>query len=608
MEHSTGPGSLRSPYLRLSKTGNAMPAKLLILNNGLKNLRGHYFETAVSIADAARKCGYQPILAAHVSCPRDIIPDWLEFYPIFCTDHWMNDPAPPPPALDGLRGDAVAQARVPFEAVREGKATVADYLRARFEPINFPEQLPIPEASPEDAGTTRGSIKDALPALVPPYLDLAFHWLAWRRRMPIQIARRILRGISPPGAYAGLRWLKRRLLHQAPDLPAWAAVQETAPVVAPQEDPLKVQLHRVQSGAEFDHLGVFQRDLERFLCLTGADSRDHVFLPTAHGRELIAIQRLIGALDPLEPPTFHLEFRHAMDMTGCFDDPNWIHPYIIYHRAFFDYYRRWPHHARIKLYTDTEDLTEQYERFSGLSFATLPIPFRSGFVTARTYRPKEPLCITFLGDVRDEKGFYWLPDLVEGLMEDYILPGKVRFRIQGTLVHPEWDRKSHAALVRLKQMPAEQVTLVGLDKALSPEAYYDLLSKSEILLCPYSPFAYRCRSSGTLAEAIAAGIPTVVPRGTWLERQQAPGTGEAFSDLASLVEGVRRICDDYPRYLSRSQAHREHWLAIHSPENLVYELVSTARNERKLGPYTIPSPKGLSALRASEWSQSQAAV
>src|SRR5262245_6608139 len=122
-----------------------MATKLLIVNNGLKDLSGHYFETAVSIADAARRLGYQPILAAHARCPRDIIPDWLDFYPIFRTDHWMAAPAPPPPDLRGIRGDAVARARVNIDSVLDGTHSVAEYLWARFEPVSFPEE---PEPAP----------------------------------------------------------------------------------------------------------------------------------------------------------------------------------------------------------------------------------------------------------------------------------------------------------------------------------------------------------------------------------------------------------------------------------------------------------------------------
>ena len=63
--------------------------KFYIINNGMKDLRGHYFETAISIAEAARDMGWRPILTGHATCELGMIPEWLEFYPVFRTDHWM---------------------------------------------------------------------------------------------------------------------------------------------------------------------------------------------------------------------------------------------------------------------------------------------------------------------------------------------------------------------------------------------------------------------------------------------------------------------------------------------------------------------------------------
>ena len=82
-----------------------MKKNIYIINNGLKDLRGHYFETAVSIAEASRALGLRPVLAAHVTCPSDIIPDGLDFHPVFTTDHWVCQPPLPQPELRDLRGE-----------------------------------------------------------------------------------------------------------------------------------------------------------------------------------------------------------------------------------------------------------------------------------------------------------------------------------------------------------------------------------------------------------------------------------------------------------------------------------------------------------------------
>jgi glycosyltransferase involved in cell wall biosynthesis len=192
------------------------------------------------------------------------------------------------------------------------------------------------------------------------------------------------------------------------------------------------------------------------------------------------------------------------------------------------------------------------------------------------------LCIAYFGDVRDEKGFFHIPAIVEGMLADYVEPGKVRFLVQGSLSHPEWNAKSAAALEKLKTYPTNQVRMVGLDAPLAPEEYFQLVSEADLLLCPYSPHAYRRRSSGTLTEAIAAGIPTVVPQETWLATQQPAGTGEQFFDEPSLVAAVRKICDNYDRYLSSARRAKDEWLTFHSPAELVKQLVDQPANSASI--------------------------
>ena len=246
--------------------------------------------------------------------------------------------------------------------------------------------------------------------------------------------------------------------------------------------------------------------------------------------------------------------------------------YAATHRVYFEAARAFPNNPRIRLYTDTDGLSAEYERISGMEFGVLPIPFRSQLLGSRS-REAGPLCIAQFGDVRDEKGFHWLPDLIDSMMDDYIRPGRVRFLIQASLIHPEYEPKSRAALERLKGYSRDAVRLVGLEGPLTPHSYYQMVSEADLVLCPYDPLTYRNRSSGTLAEAIAAGVPTVVPRHSWLSLQQPAESGETFVDRESFLEAVRKISADYARYQSRAKAGRHSWLANHSPEHLVRRLL-----------------------------------
>ena len=80
----------------------AQPRKFLLVNNGLRDQLGHYFETSVSVAEAARRAGFHPVLGAHVECRPDLVPDWLECHCVFRTDHWMWEDLPIERSVDSV--------------------------------------------------------------------------------------------------------------------------------------------------------------------------------------------------------------------------------------------------------------------------------------------------------------------------------------------------------------------------------------------------------------------------------------------------------------------------------------------------------------------------
>ncbi len=109
-----------------------MTQKLIILNNGLRNHLGHYFETSISIAEAARRAGLHPVLATHVDCRTDLLPMWLESYPIFCTDHWMAQEPAVPPDLSGIPLDPYAAVSGSPSATWGRHGSVRQFLAGRF--------------------------------------------------------------------------------------------------------------------------------------------------------------------------------------------------------------------------------------------------------------------------------------------------------------------------------------------------------------------------------------------------------------------------------------------------------------------------------------------
>ncbi len=207
--------------------------------------------------------------------------------------------------------------------------------------------------------------------------------------------------------------------------------------------------------------------------------------------------------------------------------------------SFFSLYESNGPSTHIHFYTDTAELSQDYGLL-GFALRRAAYSVQIGTHRSAERAAAEPLRLAFLGEARDEKGFPWLPDLIDDLMDEYVKPRKVRFLLQANVSAPRYNPRSSETLEQLKQYPREQVELFGVDSSLSPQQYYDLVSQADVVLFPYERNRYRACSSGTLAEAIAGGRPAIVPARVGCPRRLPPGGGETFHDYDSFVEAVKR--------------------------------------------------------------------
>ncbi len=545
-----------------------MRPKFIIVNNGMTGLRGHYYETGVSVAAAAQNRGFETVMAAHASFDATALPSGVDIYPLFRVDHWGIKATTEAPGLFGLRGSLSALRKTTIEHVLSGAATMEQYLLSRFEP------LAAPAAATTTTTSRRARIKHIAKRLVPPAAAPAARWLLRNRHH----ARRLARALISPFLYDRLKRLLRRMSPAASEAIDQSQSGALGSGAIAYDSRVEAHLYNALSRAgalqEIDFWPLFLRDLDRLLCLAGASAADHVYLPTAHGREVYAIRQLIEEIGEENSPTFHLELRHPVATpdeldSGC-QDPGTL-KYSRVHQAFFDACRSFPDSSRMRYYTDTEELAALYAQLTGFEFRVLPIPFRAELIPtpAPSLAQSGPLKVMFLGDVREEKGFLLLPGLVRSLFEDYVRTGRLRFVVQAGMHPDQFSVPLQDALADLDGFGAEYVELIGRDGFLDPNEYYDMLANSDIVLCPYLADVYRARSSGVLAEAIIAGKPTVVQEGSWLARQQQPGSGETFTDLASFAAAVRSICERYEEYKANAALVQAYWRQNHSPEKLL---------------------------------------
>lgn len=526
-----------------------MAAKFLIVNNGMTEARGHFVETGVAIARAARRRGFDVLMGVHARCTGHGIPAELPTIPLFRVDHWGHLVDEAQPAAMPLRGELGPLCDTPIEAVLDGRATLRELLDSRL-------------AAPQQ---TKRGLKARLAH-------------AARRTLP-PIVGGVFRALVPPVGFDWLRAMSRRRrgLPPAPwsEADGSAHANDHGPLPSDTEGLLRRALNRTPPDHnEFTHYQMFATDLERFLTLCEAGPGDHVYFPTAYGRDAVAALALVQRVGPDRLPTFHLEYRHAMLSPRELERETCAFKafHTRTHRAYFDACRAYPECDKVRFYTDTAELADDYAALVGFSFDLLPIPFRADLIPAPPARSaSSPLRVLFLGDLRDEKGFTKLPPLVRAMRADG--RSRVQFVVPGALHPEEREPAMLAALAELETYPESQVERPHRDGFVPADDYYKLLASADVVLCPYDAKAYRSRSSGVFAEAVAAGKPTVVPADTWMASEQGPGSGEAYHNDRDLLRALQRVVSDHARYRSAAESARGRWLKRHTPENLLAQLL-----------------------------------
>jgi hypothetical protein len=513
--------------------------KFLIVSNYLRSHLGHFFETSISLAEAARRAGWQPVLATHHNCCVELLPNWLESHRLFFSD-----------------------------CVTECRPTADPY------GVYSPGRLRRTCGKTWQLCSAAASTAErAAYYLLPPLIYDTGRWLGYC----------LLPRCAHPAYHANVRRAFDKLQRRRGEIPGDDVLSLAQPwpeislrLTDPRQRPRIVEAVRelvpLGFGLDLEETLCFQRDLLRFLALTNAGPGDQVLIGTAHPRDVLAVLLAIDRFGRHRAPSFHLEFLYSLFEGDPAAEASTPSTNVRLKRLLFSLYNRWGGSDRVKFYCDSETLARDYEMLSGQRFGVLPIPFRAELLSPVPRAPSGPLRPGYFGEARDEKGFHWLPDLAEALRDDYLAPGSARLLIQAN-IQPQYNPQSIKALERLKQFSPAEVQLFAAETALSPVEYYRMMSQSDIVLLPYIHSRYRACTSGVFAEALAMGAPPVVPAGTWMADQLPPGGGETFGDFDSFVAGVKRLLDNFDGHRRTAQDFRPIWRERHSPDALIAALL-----------------------------------
>jgi hypothetical protein len=115
---------------------------------------------------------------------------------------------------------------------------------------------------------------------------------------------------------------------------------------------------------------------------------------------------------------------------------------------------------------------------------------------------------------------------------------------------------------------------VLIDERLAGQkTWAELLDASDLILCPYDPGRFAFSYSAVAAEAVANGIPMVVPAGSSLARLvgEFGGAGTVFdkAEPAHLVDATLQALHQFDRLAATALAGAEKWTQVHGPRKFV---------------------------------------
>lgn len=200
---------------------------------------------------------------------------------------------------------------------------------------------------------------------------------------------------------------------------------------------------------------------------------------------------------------------------------------------------------------------------------TLPLPY--GRVTPlRSRVGARPVTVAILGHQKYQKGYDRLPEIAAELLKSR---GDFRLLIQHV------DTRGPPELQQAMRTIAKESDRVTLDEnAAGRTGWPRMLELSDLILCPHRPEFYVAGFSSVTAEALANGIPLVVPRGTPLETLLAefggPGTSFERFDPAAIAAATSQALDDFDRYAGLAHAAAQRWPERHGPARMVDALLA----------------------------------
>lgn len=241
---------------------------------------------------------------------------------------------------------------------------------------------------------------------------------------------------------------------------------------------------------------------------------------------------------------------------------------------------------RFTLLTDSESLTNDYQSVYRHRIVTLPIPINKYFLeqpdkndtSLAEFKNRYNLSgdsgvrIGYMGDAREVKGFYLLPEMVKAVLEK---TDNVSFAFQCPKPMGGEMPRGVMEMNEIAERAKSRVTLVS--ERLSETDYANMFRCLDAVLIPYPSPVYREATSGIFAEAVALGKPTIVTENSWMARElEKFGGGLKIKpdDSRDLTDKTLGLLENYEQLAKKARDFSVAWRAFHNSHTLADMLIA----------------------------------
>ncbi len=312
--------------------------------------------------------------------------------------------------------------------------------------------------------------------------------------------------------------------------------------------------------------------------IIGSTAADLFYLNSAQPAQFMGLIRWWKSLPDEKQPRVVMEFVSdpGVDVLEIEDNGKLsfrLHDYRIDPKAMF--YRFAARHlpvedlTRFHLITFDDTTSRVFSAVINRPVDVLPLPLGSDF-PLRSRVGSRPITVSVLGHQRPDKGYHLMPDIARRLLKSET---DIRLLMQNSA-----PREMPHIQQELRAIAATDARVIIDEQAAGAQRWNLLLRRSDVILCPYEPFRYIASWSAVATDAVANGIPLVVPAETSMARliMKYGGAGTTFrnQEPGEIAVAASEAIASFDTLAARASEAASQWIATMGAFNTVNELVA----------------------------------